>query len=413
MILYHQYASDHMANRPVPFCYDHHMEQTSSLLVGIVADDLTSATDGAAAFLAKGYAPLITRKVVRLDEEAIVSIDTNSRTSDIVEATNATRDAVSALANTRLLFKTIDSTLRGHIREEIAAAFLASGRSRLVVAPAFPEAGRLTINGIQVVNGIPVSESVYGRDPVHSAGTSYIADLIDASLGTPIVLAANSSDDAATTASILILDADSQDVLNRQVASIPDPETVLWVGSPGLAIALASLAPAASDVLPLTGGATGRVVIVAGSANPVTHAQCDALQAQGVPIVTDLADAPSDAPVVCLRAPLARQKNASAVVASLAEQAALAVARHDYDAVIATGGETMAAILDRLGISRFILTRELEPGFPAGRAERGDGSSLTIATKAGGFGSPSTLLNAARDVLAKPLSQKAPIYDRA
>ena len=187
---------------------------------------------------------------------------------------------------------------------------------------------------------------------------------------------------------------------------------MLWVGSPGLAIALASVVPAAPDELPLAGGATGRVVIVAGSANPVTHTQCDALQAQGVPMVTDLDDAPSDTSVVGLRAPLARQKNASAVVANLAERAATALARHDYDAVIATG-ETMAAILDRLGISRFILTRELEPGFPVGRAERADGSSLTIAMKAGGFGSPSTLLDAGRDLLAKPSFQKASIHDRA
>lgn len=389
------------------------MKQNLSLLVGIIADDLTSATDGAAAFLAKGYAPLITRKAERPNDEAVASIDTDSRASVVSEATRVTAGAVSALSNARLLFKTIDSTLRGHIREEIAAAFRASGRSRLVVAPAFPEAGRLTINGIQVVNGIPVSESAYGRDPVHPARTSHIVDLIDVSLGTPIILAANSSGDAATTASILILDADSQGVLNRQVASIPDPETVLWVGSPGLAIALASLVPTARDERPVTGGAAGRVVIVAGSANPVTHTQCDALRAQGVPMVTDLDDVPSDAPVVCLRAPLARQNNASAVVAYLAEQAATAVARHDYDAVIATGGETMAAILDRLGISRFILTRELEPGFPVGRAERADGSSLTIAMKAGGFGSPSTLLDAARDLLAKPTSQKAFIHDRA
>jgi D-threonate/D-erythronate kinase len=88
------------------------------------------------------------------------------------------------------------------------------------------------------------------------------------------------------------------------------------------------------------------------------------------------------------------------VTTNLAGQAAAAVARHDYDAVIATGGETMAAILDRLGISRFCLTRELEPGFPVSRAERADGASLTIAMKAGGFGSPSALLDAARDLLA-------------
>jgi uncharacterized protein YgbK (DUF1537 family) len=137
------------------------------------------------------------------------------------------------------------------------------------------------------------------------------------------------------------------------------------------------------------------------------------LRAQGVPIVTDLADAPGDARVVCLRAPLQRQDDAGLVMTNLAEQAAAAVARHDYDTVIATGGETMAAILDRLDISRFLLTRELEPGFPVGRAERADGSSLTIAMKAGGFGSPSTLLDAARDLLAKPFFQKALIHDLA
>ena len=37
--------------------------------------------------------------------------------------------------------------------------------------------GQGGIGGIQTVNGIPVSQSVYGRDPVHPAGTSHIADL--------------------------------------------------------------------------------------------------------------------------------------------------------------------------------------------------------------------------------------------
>ncbi|TIL58989.1 MAG: four-carbon acid sugar kinase family protein [Mesorhizobium sp.] len=385
------------------------MKQTTSLLVGIIADDLTSATDGAAAFLARGYAPVIKRQVDCAENGAVTSIDTNSRTSDISQARKATADAVSALSNARLLFKTIDSTLRGHIRVEVAAAFRASGRSRLVIAPAFPEAGRLTVGGTQTVNGIPVSQSVYGRDPVHPAGTSHIADLVDPSLGKPIIIAPDSSGDAATKGSILILDADSQDILNRQVADIPDPETVLWVGSPGLAIALASLVPAVPDVRPETRRAAGRVVIVAGSINPVTRVQCEILRVRGVPVVGDLADAPGDARVICLRAPLQRQENASAVTTNLAGQAAAAVARDD--AVIATGGETMAAILDRLGINGFLLTRELEPGFPVGRAERADGTPLTIAMKAGGFGSPSALLDAARDLLANRFPERL-IHDR-
>jgi uncharacterized protein YgbK (DUF1537 family) len=368
------------------------MKQNASFLVGIVADDLTSATDGAAPFLAKGYAPLICLNADGLEQRAVVSISTNSRNSDLSQAARATADAISALSNARFLIKTIDSTLRGHIRAEVAAAFRASGRSRLVIAPAFPAAGRLTVRGIQTVNGVPVSDSDYGRDPVHPAVTSHIADLIDPSLGRPVILAGSGSDDPVTDAAVLILDAVSQDELNRQVGRVSDPEAVLWVGSPRIAIALASLIPTGTDEGPVTGVTEERVLIVAGSQNPLTHAQCDTLTAQGVPVVTNITDVPANAPILCLRAPTQRQQNPARVLADLTEQAALALRQHRYDAIIATGGETMSALVDRLGVNRFVLTGEIEPGFSVGKGERTDGAPLTLAMKAGGFGSLSTLL---------------------
>jgi uncharacterized protein YgbK (DUF1537 family) len=391
------------------------MQPHPSIRVGVIADDLTSATDGAAPFLLKGYAPLISRGAYDFEQRAIVSIDTNSRASILRDAVSVTATAVAALADRAILFKTIDSTLRGHIREEISAAFRASGRSRLVVAPSFPDAGRLTIGGIQFVNGVPVSDSNYGRDPVHPAGTSCIADLIDPSLGEPVILAQDGTNDIGhhgARARTMILDADSQPALNRQLARLPDPEHVLWVGSPGLAIALASRVAAASSRWPETGGTGKRSLIVVGSANPISHAQCRALWAQGVRVVTDIADAPREASILCLQAPLRRCEDSTAVLADLAGQSAEALTRHDYDVVIATGGETMAAILDRIGIVSFTLVGELEPGFPVGRAQRSDGTPLTIAMKAGGFGSPATLVRAAGALLGEPLSPKALIDAR-
>ena len=372
------------------------MMHAAPILVGIVADDLTSATDGAAAFLARGYTPLIKRNTDGIENAAIISIDTNSRASTSAQATIATVKGVAALKTARFLFKTIDSTLRGHISAEIAAAFRASGRSRLVIAPAFPAAGRATVCGVQIVNGIPVRDSSYGMDPVHPALTSHIADLVDPELGTPVIVAATCADGANMAAEILILDAESQDALNCQIAKIPDPENVLWVGSPGLAIALASLVPTVPTKSRVKGFTSGRVLIVAGSANPVTQAQCGILQDNGVQVVTRIAQVPGEDGVICLRAPLLRQENSSEVLADLTKQAASAIADYRFDAVIATGGETMAAILDRLGIGRFLLIHELESGFPVGRVERIDGTLLIIAMKAGGFGSPSALLDAVR-----------------
>lgn len=379
------------------------MNQPASIRIGIVADDLTSATDGAAPFLAKGFLPMISRGDPGPVEADLVAVDTNSRGLTAAEAARATSAAIAALRDRSILFKTIDSTLRGHVREEIAAAFAASARERLVIAPAFPDAGRLTIDGIQFVHGIPVSDSDYGRDPVHPARTSQIAKLIDLPSCTTLVLPANAPDElfrSAANAQIVILDADSQAALNRQVMRIPDPGAVLWVGSPGLAIALAALmetsghAPLPAEV------SIRRALVVAGSANTVTHGQCAALQTAGVPVVGDLAEAPRDAPIVCLRAPQQRHHNSTLILNTLAAQAAAALAAKDYDVVIATGGETMSAILERLGISGFLLTRELEPGFPAGLAERADGSVIAVAMKAGGFGSSTTLLDAANALIA-------------
>lgn len=376
------------------------------ILVGIIADDLTSATDGAAAFLAKGYTPLINRNTKGMKNAAIVSIDTNSRASTIAQATIATVNGVAALKTARFLFKTIDSTLRGHISVEIATAFRASGRSRLVVAPAFPSAGRITVCGVQIVNGIPVRDSSYGQDPVHPTHTSHIADLVDPSLGTPVIVAATCAEGTNAADKILILDADSQDALNRQVANISDPETVLWVGAPGLAIALASLVPAAPGESSIKGSVSARVLIVAGSANPVTHAQCDILRNGDVHVVTELLPVLNDERILCLRAPLLRHANAGEVLANLAKQAVSVITDHDFNAVIATGGETMTAILDRLGVGSFLLIHELEPGFPVGRAKREDGTILNIAMKAGGFGSSSALLDAARHFVGEPALTK-------
>lgn len=376
------------------------MPLPSPCRVAVVADDLTSATDGAAPFLAKGYVPQIVRGAPGVLSSPVVAIDTDSRAATEAEAAARTAAAVGALRDRAVLFKTIDSTLRGHARSEIAAAFRASGRRRLVLAPAFPEAGRLTRDGLQFVRGTLVSESVYARDPTHPARTSRIADLIDPSLGQAVVVPMNARPGDFAPAQILILDADSQAALNAQVARLPDPETILWVGSPGLAIALAALVPESPGRSPVATPPSTRILIVAGSANPATHAQCTVLAENGIPVVRGLAAVPAGAPVVCLRAPDQRQKDPGTVLADLVDPAAAALAQGHYDALIATGGETMAAMLDRLSISHLMLTGEIEPGFPVGIAERTDGRPLAVAMKAGGFGSPATLLRAVQYLAA-------------
>ncbi len=362
------------------------MTQPAAWMTGIVADDLTSAADAAMAFLPRGDRPVILRGQHEPPTARIVALDTGSRGADAQVAAKRTAEAIGALAHRQILLKTVDSTLRGHVRAEIAAAFRASNRRGLVVAPAFPAAGRITRDGIQFVLGAPVDCSPYALDPVHPARTSRIADLIDPALGPAVVLRPDSP--VPDAAPVLILDAASQSELNHQVARLRNPAQMLWVGSPGMALALAELAPQGAD-RPQQPTPAQRVLVVAGSANPATHIQCDHLAAAGIPVLDNLsASVAADAPAICLAAPRTRQSMAP--LANLVDRAAKALLRGQFDAVIATGGETMAAILERLAVTQFDLVRHLEPGFPAGIV-RISGRTLWVAMKASGFGTARTL----------------------
>jgi uncharacterized protein YgbK (DUF1537 family) len=59
-------------------------------------------------------------------------------------------------------------------------------------------------------------------------------------------------------------------------------------------------------------------------------------------------------------------------------------------AIVATGGETAAAILERLGVEGLRLLDEIEPGIPLGLT-LGE-LSIPAVTKAGGFGDEDCLM---------------------
>jgi uncharacterized protein YgbK (DUF1537 family) len=331
--------------------------------VGILADDLTSAADGAAPFVARGQRAMIGRRRIPLVERAIVAVDSGSRSVSAPQAATRVANLTAQLATRDVLYKTVDSTLRGNVSAELAASFEASDRRLLVFAPAFPAAGRTTVGGVQLVDGVPVSETVYGRDPVHPARHSRLIDLVPPSIG-----------------SVVILDAATQKELDDQIETLPEPESILWVGSPGMAAALAKRLPPAGQPLDAAAGAGGDVLVAIGSANPRSHRQAGRI-----------AHEPG---VTLLRAPLVRHDDPAEVLRRLAQDAAERVRSGGFDAVIATGGDTMEAILDRLAIQAFEILREIEPGFPLGRAELDDGRNLLIALKAGGFGDDDALRRA-------------------
>ena len=331
--------------------------------IAILADDLTSAADGAAPFVARGLTAAIGRGQLPRQAAAVVAVDSGSRSATSSQAFERVARLTGQLASRAVLYKTVDSTLRGHIAQELEACFAASGRKSMVFAPAFPQAGRTTVGGIQLVDGIPVSESSYGHDPVHPARHSALADLVPKRIR-----------------NVTLLDALTQEELDSQIASIEEPESVLWVGSPGMAAALSRRFAPAKTPAPSIDGISSDVLVVIGSANLRSHIQADQLQEAGG--------------VMLLRGPRARERDPAAVLRRIAQDAAGQLQDPRFGALVASGGDTMEAILDRLSVREFESLQELDPGFPLGRARLGDGRSLLLAMKAGGFGGDDALQRA-------------------
>ena len=123
-----------------------------------------------------------------------------------------------------------------------------------------------------------------------------------------------------------------------------------------------------------------KVLVAIGSANLRSHRQADR--------IIDAHD------VIVVRCPAAHGGDPASFLRQIADAAVERLHDVTYTALIATGGDTMKAILDRLSIQTFEILQEFEPGFPLGRAQLDDGRSLLVAMKAGGFGDDDTLMRA-------------------
>jgi len=315
----------------------------------ILADDLTGAADCAAAFVRA--APEV---VVALDararlDAAVLAIDLDTRNRSMEEACARVERAFSQrrARDAGILFKKIDSTLRGHVAAEIAAARRSLKRDRPVfLAPAFPGQGRTVRNGQVLVDGTPLR------------GGNLKRRLRDASI---------TIWDAQT-------DADLRAIARTGLALEPRP---LFVGSAGLARALAAELPRKREVrsprLPY-----GEIAVVVGSASPVSARQAKRLarvaKREGVALYQ----------LEWTRPP---SKVDDALVGAFGRIAA----RHpNCGAYVLTGGDTARAVLAARKVRGFRLLGEVEPGVPFGTSIP---PGLAICTKAGGFGGPDTLVH--------------------
>ncbi|MFG3138705.1 four-carbon acid sugar kinase family protein [Streptomyces sp. NPDC048211] len=371
--------------------------------IGILADDLTSAGDGAAPFRRTGHEARIllsTPATAPSQSPGVTAVDLGTRLLDEASAATRTGEAARLFDGSALLLKTVDSTLRGHVAAEVRAAWAGARRRAVLIAPAFPAEGRVTRDSVQYVRGVPVHRSDFARDPVHPVRHSDLRAVFPDALTVSPDRTAQLPGLIARGGLIVCSAAQDSD-LDRLVAAVPRLDDVLWVGSPGLAAALARRCARADGPAVSPPAPARRPLVVVGSANPATRRQLAALRSRTDVRTVTVGDDPAaaverlrglTAPVLALRTPEDRRapQAAHALARSLAAAVRALAEEHLTDALVVTGGETAATVLQTLGASGIDLVDEPEPGVARGTL-RGQ-SSLTVLIKAGGFGDDEMLL---------------------
>ena len=373
----------------------------SAMIVGIQADDLTGACDTGAPFAARGLETVVV--VYDGDEPppspetaaAVVVIDTESRERPAEEARARARWAGSALraGPARVLYKKLDSTLRGHVAAEIDGMLDGAGLGMALLAPAFPAQRRTVVDGSVHVDGRPADETPVARDPsfprtgasvLGLLATGDVRPVASLPLATvrrgPDAVAARIERFGGTGGRVLAADAETDADLSV-LADAARRWPPLLAGSAGLATALAGReAPTghgcdeASLRRPL--------LVVAGSAHPVTRAQVSRL---GRRESLDVLAPPGDDGT----ADGARRRE---TVARLAEAARARIERARPGVLLLAGGETAIAVLRALGVGRLRLAGQIEPGLALGTLAGGPYDGLVAITKAGAFGDAETLV---------------------
>lgn len=328
----------------------------------ILADDLTGACDAAAAFAARGIPTL-----VRLDRDPLTPTDgvlalstaTRDVSPEVAEAAIKTLAQHPNLAHFSHIFKKIDSVFRGNTFLEIATAVRAFPNRLAVIAPASPRHGRTCINGVLHVADITGRRSTPLRPELeqHCLLPHYVST----------DLAAGIRQAQWQNASAVFCDSTSDHDLAVIVEAAESLQiSILWIGSSGLAHALANSLP--QQPMQETPMRPGHVILLTGSDHPVSRAQLDHL------------DQHTDLPVTII--PIVRGDTTDEQIRHTLRR----ISPQDLSCLVLNGGDTALQVCRALGIDSLDLRAEFANGVPQAIAHGGRFDGTTVILKSGGFG---------------------------
>jgi len=357
----------------------------------LLADDLTGALDTAAEFVGMvGPIHAFWHGVVPSRLPPNAALESGTRELDSDTAMRLVTGLAASLGDADIAFKKIDSLMRGPTLTEIAECMRCGKWKNALLAPAFPYQGRVTRGGVQYASDgqghwSPVSGDIVAR--LHQEGVRAQRGRLDTELQPGVsVFDAETDEDLARVATF-----------GRATRS-----SALWVGTGGLARALAKENPAeASAQLP------SPLLGLFGSDQDVTASQLaacgpdwvelrEAGSAEATSIVERLRSKNRALVSIALPPGTARNEAARRIATELSR---LIQDMPPPGTLVVAGGETLRSLCLSLGARSLELQGRIVPGLPRSIMRGGRWDGVTVISKSGAFGTPTLLRDLLRGTL--------------
>ncbi|WP_291008843.1 3-oxo-tetronate kinase [Hydrogenophaga sp.] len=417
------------------------------MILGVIADDFTGATDVASMLVRAG---MPTVQVLGVPEGGLPAADAvvialKTRTIPSHEAVAQSLQALAALraAGARQIYfkycSTFDSTAEGNIGPVTDALMQALGTDFTIACPAFPENGRTVFRGHLFVGDQLLSDSGMKHHPLTPMTDANLVRVLQAQTAQKVDLLRVDAlrSDAATRIGQLRADgvriavADAID--NSDLLALGEVCAELPLITAGSGVAL-GLPPAyqrrgwwaPSDNAASLSAVQGPAAVLSGSCSQATNAQvtrwiadgrtataldplalhrgeqsAETLLAQVLPLLPQ-------GPVLLYAT--AEPERVKAVQAELGVEAAGALVENTLAALarglveagarrlVVAGGETSGAVVQALGVPQLHIGAPICPGVPWTEAALpGSGEPMWLALKSGNFGGVDFFADALRD----------------
>lgn len=383
-------------------------------MIAVIADDLTGAAEiGGLGLRYDLNMEIICDNDLKSDADLLI-ISSDTRSMPEKEALVATQLLTAKLAEIKpgLVFKKVDSVLRGHVLGELAIHLEYLHLKKALLIPANPALGRIIKNGRYFINEQPIHLTSFASDPEFSISSSELHHMLKANEDAVHI---NKSNDELPEHGIVVGECSTEEEITKWIKRA-DNETLLAGGAGLFKSLLESFnlrrRPAQNSKPELTFPA----LFVCGSTFGKSQAAIAKIKNDGGPvsympsdILTSLQPAETAFDIwaneivallnECGKAIIAIHYSISAdgaiTAASLRNKKAMVVRkvfeRIAIKELLIEGGSTAAAIIRRLNMGRLIPLNQLTPGVIKLKANGRENLFLTL--KPGSYDWPADTWN--------------------